>query len=231
MVGSTRKPKQNPFDDSDIAQGYEGWFETPMGRMVDREEIALLRSMLPEGDGKTFLDIGCGSGHFSRVLASHGYTVFGSDISAAMLKEARRRSGGRYFLCDAHRLPHVDRSIDTAGTFTVLEFVEDPRRVVAEMIRVARENVLIAFLNKWGGMNMKRVTMNLLGKKDVFSGARFFGVGSMKRLVREAAEFNKRTIRIQWGSAVGPAVLKRLFSRSRLGDFIIFVVQLDDLRS
>lgn len=222
-----KRSKQNPFNDLDIAKHYEGWFEMPVGRIVDHEETALLRSMLPEGDGETFLDIGCGTGHFSRVLISHGYKVFGSDLSIAMLKEAKRRNEGRYFMCDAHELSHHDQSFDVVGTFTLLEFVQNPQRVAAEMIRASRKVVLIAFLNKWGEINLRRAIRNLLGERDVFSNARFFGVGGMKRLIQKAADSEQRVIRVQWGSAVGPAVLKRLFSRSRFDSFMIFVIHLD----
>jgi ubiquinone/menaquinone biosynthesis C-methylase UbiE len=229
-VTAIRRSRHNPFDDSTIAGHYEEWFETPAGAGVDREETGLIRSLLPEGNGRTFLDIGCGTGHFSRVMRAHGYTVFGSDVSAAMLREARSNNGGRYFRSDAHRLPHRDRSFDAVGTFTVLEFVENPREVVAEMIRVSRQTVLIAFLNRWGAMNVKRAVANLFGKKDVFDGARFFGVGRMRRLVRRAAESKNRTATIRWGSAVGPTFLKRISSRSRLDDFIVLVVHLGDRR-
>jgi len=183
--------------------------------------------MLPDGGGKTFLDIGCGTGHFSRVMISHGYMVFGSDLSTAMLKEAKRRNGGRYFLCDAHELSHYDHSFDVVGTFTLLEFVENPQGVVAEMIRVSRKIVLIAFLNKWGGINIRRAIMSLFGKRDVFSSARFFSVGGMKRIIRKAAKSEKRGVKIQWGSAVGSAVLTRLFRRSRFGSFIMVLISLD----
>jgi ubiquinone/menaquinone biosynthesis C-methylase UbiE len=230
MTAKTPKGStQNPFGDSGVARHYEGWFETPAGRMIDREETALLRSILPEGDGKSFLDVGCGTGHFSRVMISHGYRVFGSDLSVAMLKEAANRDGGRYFLCDAHALSHRDRSFDVVGTFTLLEFVQNPQRVVAEMMRVSRKTVLIAFLNKWGGINIRRTIMGLVGKRDVFSNARFFGVAGMKRLVRKAAQSEKKGVRIRWGSAVGPGALRGLFGRSRLDNFIVCIVQVDAL--
>lgn len=43
---------------------------------------------------KRALDIGCGLGEFSRLLASRAQTVVGIDRSAEMIQEARRRSAG-----------------------------------------------------------------------------------------------------------------------------------------
>lgn len=226
MTARKRKP-HNPFDDSEIARFYEGWFETPMGRAVDIEETELILSMLPEGAGGMFLDVGCGTGHFSRVVASHGYRVFGSDVSRAMLREAKKRGDGRWIIADAHRLPHQDRSFFAVGAFTVLEFTGNPRAVVSEMIRTAKKMVVVSFLNKWGMINLRRRFRNLAGKRDVYSDARFFGVGEMKCIVKRAAGSQNRRIDIRWGSAVGFSVLKRLCSRSRFQSFIVFVVRLD----
>jgi len=226
-VTARKKTPHNPFDDSEIAGFYEGWFETPAGKAVDEAETRLILSMLPGGNGSTFLDVGCGTGHFSRVIASHGYRVFGSDVSRAMLAEAEKRGGDRLIIADAHRLPHETRAFDAAGTFTVLEFTEDPQAVVSEMIRVAKKTVVVAYLNTWGMINLRRRLRNLAGKRDVYSDARFFGVGEMKRIVNRAARSHNRKIDIRWGSAVGFSILKRLFSRSRFQSFIVFVVRLD----
>jgi ubiquinone/menaquinone biosynthesis C-methylase UbiE len=217
---------KNPFDESTVAKSYEGWFETAPGRMIDREETALIHSMIPEGNGKRLLDVGCGTGHFSRVMAKYGYEVYGLDMSIAMLREAKKRNIADYYRGDAHKLPHPDRSFYATSAFTLLEFIDNPQQALEEMIRVSQELVLVAFLNKWGGINVRRITRNILGKRDVYSSAHFFGVGEMKRIVRKAAKSEKRLSKIQWGSAVGSAVLKRFFSKSRFDSFILFTIHL-----
>lgn len=225
---SSEKTTRNPFDDPTIAGYYEGWFETPAGKVIDIEETELILSMIPGSCGETFLDVGCGTGHFSRVLAFHGYVVFGSDVSRAMLTEAKMRGESRLLISDAHHLSHADRAFDAVGTFTVLEFTSDPCLVVSEMIRVAQKTVVVAHLNKWGMINLRRRIRNLMGRRDVYSDARFFGVSEMKRLVRRAARANGREVSIRWGSAVGFSILKRLFSRSRFQSFIVLVVRQDE---
>jgi len=227
-VTSSKKPTRNPFDDPQIAGFYEGWFETPVGKAIDEQETELILSMLPGGGGGTFLDVGCGTGHFSRIAASSGYRVFGSDVSRAMLAEAKERWDGRLVISDAHHLPHRANAFDAVGTFTVLEFTENPQEVLSEMIRVSENIVVVAFLNKWGMINLRRRVRNLMGKRDVFSDARFFGVSEMKRLIQKAGKSTGRRVSLEWGSAVGFSVLKRLFSRSRFQNFIFCIIRLDE---
>lgn len=44
-------------------------------------------------EGKTMLDLACGTGTVALAFASRGWTVYGVDASAAMLAQARRRAG------------------------------------------------------------------------------------------------------------------------------------------
>ena len=64
--------------------GYEKWSQYLHGRL---SELGIAR-----GRG---LDIGCGSGYFTRYFDALGYDMTGFDISAEMLSEAERKKGGR----------------------------------------------------------------------------------------------------------------------------------------
>lgn len=46
-------------------------------------------ALLPHGEGKTWLDIGCGPGLLTRLAAQHGYTATGFDLDPEMVNRAR----------------------------------------------------------------------------------------------------------------------------------------------
>lgn len=46
--------------------------------------------LLPAGQGRTFLDVGCGPGVRTRLAAAHGYLATGLDIDASMITAGRR---------------------------------------------------------------------------------------------------------------------------------------------
>jgi ubiquinone/menaquinone biosynthesis C-methylase UbiE len=98
------------------------------------------------------LDVGCGTGDDVRAMAAivgAGGRAVGVDVSEALLAEARKRAeldgvAIELHAGDAHALPFADGSFDVVRTERVLQHVQDPARVLAEMARVARVGGRIA---------------------------------------------------------------------------------------
>jgi ubiquinone/menaquinone biosynthesis C-methylase UbiE len=131
----------------------------------------------------TVLDIGCGTGHFSRWLSDQGLRVVGVEISPAML-EARSRTGGvSYVLGDALALPFADASFDLAVFVTTLEFVNDTGWALREAIRVAKAGLLLGILNRRSLLAVKRKASG----KPPWDMARFFSPHELAVLVSAAA--------------------------------------------
>lgn len=131
-------------------QDYDAWYDSPRGRWIGATELALLRRRLDLRAGQQVLDVGCGSGWFTRQLAQAGLQPTGLDLDAAMLAVARQRTpaGIHWLQGDATRLPFADRSFDHVVALTSLCFVPDWPRAVAEMVRVARRGVALGLLNR-----------------------------------------------------------------------------------
>jgi len=62
---------------------------------------------------KKILDIACGEGDSSRLIASQGAIVTGLDISSNMIQAARQRSKNiEYIVGNAHEIPFEKESFD-----------------------------------------------------------------------------------------------------------------------
>lgn len=82
------------------------------------------------------LDVGTGTGVVGRALVDYGHTVYGLDLSPAMLVRARRRLGPVVVAADAARLPFRAAAFRQAVSVWVLQMVADASAVLAEVARV-----------------------------------------------------------------------------------------------
>ena len=165
----------NPFEDEALVRGYEDWYEG-RGRRADLLEKRLLTHLLSDfPEAKTVLEVGCGSGHFTRWFAEQGFHVVGLDNSEAMLAEARKRNGVSYVAGDALALPFDDRSFDVVVFITTLEFVADPERALSETARVASKGLLLGVLNRYSLLAVKRK----VSAKPPWREAQFFSPGQL----------------------------------------------------
>jgi SAM-dependent methyltransferase len=123
-------------------------YERYMGRWSQLVGEEFLRWLAP-AKGARWLDVGCGNGAFTELVAAHcaPAQIIGVDPSAAQLAFARARPAlhtARFEQGDAMALPLPDDSVDIAVMPLVLFFVPAPARGVAEMARVVRPGGMVA---------------------------------------------------------------------------------------
>ncbi len=99
--------------------------------------------------GLTWADIGCGNGAFTQLIVDRcaPTRVIGIDPSAGQISYAKTRLASapvELTTGDAMALPYSDKSVDVATMALVLFFVPDPRKGLAEMIRITRSGGLVA---------------------------------------------------------------------------------------
>lgn len=139
----------------------ERYYERSHGlvRWIENRRIAELVKLAAPRAGERVLEVGCGAGHVLQRF--EGTERTGMDLSQTMLERARRRlpKGVRLMQGSADSLPFASSSFDIVLCTEVLEHVQDPRRVIAELVRVAgpRGRVVVSIPNELMIDRVKRV--------------------------------------------------------------------------
>lgn len=134
---------------ADAAERYDAWYATPRGRWIAETECALMLRLLQPRPGASLLDVGSGTGQFSRRFAEAGLAVVSLDPAEAMLAVARRHAPELpQVRGTALSLPFRDGTFDYVAAVTSLCFVEPPARALAELWRVSRRGVVLGLLNR-----------------------------------------------------------------------------------
>lgn len=125
-----------------LADRYDRFCETPLGRYVDEVERFLLEALMQVRPGERWIDLGTGTGSYAVILAQRGAQVMAVDESAAMLLKAQAKRRGQdpitLVQADLERLPFPAGRFDAGLMQVVLEFVANPLAALWEARRVIR---------------------------------------------------------------------------------------------
>jgi ubiquinone/menaquinone biosynthesis C-methylase UbiE len=182
-----------------VPPGYEAWFETT-GRRADRLEKVLLERLLARFPrARTLLEVGCGTGHFTRWFQEKGLQVAGLDLSLPMLAEAIDLGSPPCVYGDSLALPFPGDTFDLVAMITTLEFLAHPVQALAEALRVSRQGLILGVLNRQSLLGWQR-------KKEggpIWGAATFFAPSDVVRMVRQAAA--DRRAEVVWRTTLWPA--------------------------
>lgn len=115
--------------------------EFHQGGLIYAEHLTRYQGALPLVGGLTVLDIACGSGYGTQLLASAAEHVYGVDIRPEAVTYARERflePNVEFLVGDAVEIPLPDDSVDVVVTFETIEHIEDYRKFLKEVKRVLK---------------------------------------------------------------------------------------------
>jgi ubiquinone/menaquinone biosynthesis C-methylase UbiE len=181
----TDKLKASGFDFDLVADSYDKWYASKRGAMYDRLEKKLIARFLPtKVEGKKLLEIGCGTGHWSRFFSEYGFEVIGVDVSERMIDIAKSKNipNASFQVADSHSLPFADGTFDVTAAITTLEFAHDAETAVREMVRCTRTpggQLLVGVLNVLARLNRNRKQK----PETPYAKARLFSPSQLKQLL------------------------------------------------
>jgi ubiquinone/menaquinone biosynthesis C-methylase UbiE len=147
---------QEWYQADDVAAEYDDKRFSRGGRLIDRREKAAVLDAIEPLEDKRVLEVACGTGRFTVMLAERGADIVGVDISAAMLEEGRAKaqSAGvsdtiEFMRGDAGRLPFPDDHFDTVIAMRFFHLADTPKSFLAEMRRVSKNQVFFDTFNRF----------------------------------------------------------------------------------
>ena len=116
--------------------GLADWYDAQLASAPHRHQV--LRTHLGKGQGPC-VDIGCGTGRDLSVIAEHGWTPIGVELSADQLRLAAGR-GSCLVQGDAEHLPFQNSAFPMAISSWTSTDVDHFDRMLAETARVLQPN-------------------------------------------------------------------------------------------
>lgn len=109
-----------------------------------------IKNQLPQDRNLRILDVGCGAGFFSVLLAKEGYQVTGVDLTPDMVENARtlaeeEKTDCEFFVMDAENLRFADESFDVVISRNLTWILPDVKSAYREWVRVLKKGGI--FLN------------------------------------------------------------------------------------
>ncbi len=176
---------QEWYQADDIAQEYEEKRFSRGGRLIDRREKQAVLDALGPVEDRSILEIACGTGRFTVMLAERGADIVGLDISNAMLAQGRQKAQTarvadqvEFMRGDAGRLPFPDNHFDTVFAMRFFHLADTPVEFLSEMCRVSKTQV---FFDTFNGTSLRVLYNRLLPM-----GSRLYSRSEVSGLLAEA---------------------------------------------
>ena len=110
-------------------------------RLFVESKLNYIFKILKIEENTRILDVGSGTGIFTYHLSKYSKQVLGVDISEQLIKQSPCRD--KLILADAFSLPFKNNAFDTTLTSCLLHHVDDPLKVIRELVRTTKKYLII----------------------------------------------------------------------------------------
>ncbi|HJQ68576.1 MAG TPA: methyltransferase domain-containing protein [Blastocatellia bacterium] len=148
--------------------------------------------------GKSFLDVGCGTGRYSLEFARLGAArVVGLDIAERMVEACRRRAAEQKVTDDVTFIQSdltnyiPDQKFDVAIGIGLFDYIKDALPVVKRMRESVTDRAIMSFPRRWTWRAPVRKARLGLKRCDVY----FYSAKEIENLLREAG-FARHTVEV-----------------------------------
>ncbi len=140
---------------SRFAHGYDEGVEYIVGRTIQDE---ITRRLSEERNLGEVIELGCGTGYFTKTIAKNAVHVLATDLSDEMCEEAKiklkRFQNISIKKVDCENIPFPPHRFDTVVAVNLLHFIKKPDVCLKESNRILKDNGSLLLADYTGyGMN------------------------------------------------------------------------------
>ena len=120
-------------------------FEERNNYVVGKSDMeVILNKLSKQKDLKNTLELGCGNGTYSKVLAKEADNLLSTDFSEEMVNAAKGRlksiANIKVEKANCFNLPYPDNNFDTVFMANLLHIIPEPEKAIAESKRVLKKS-------------------------------------------------------------------------------------------
>ena len=139
---------KNVYDNSHFFKEYQSMREDKINAN-NLIENPIIKKMMPNIDGKTILDLGCGDGNMDKYFVKNGAKkVFALDISQNMINEAKKVNFDpkiTYQVKKMENLSSINQKFDIVYSSLAFHYVKDFDKLITDIAKLLKKGGVLVF--------------------------------------------------------------------------------------